>query len=540
MSRWRVLLSILLVALFCTSARAQQVLTFTPFHANGIYQSGEKVGWTVTRSTDAAGPTRFAYDITKNEFEVLKSGMLDLSLGTATLEIVVTEPSMVYVQVTPEGEQPPPADAAQRKPYASVGALTRTDWDGKTLVILGTSQGGQQGLVTAGLNPDRITALLVNEPSGGDTNGELHGRRAAYPNWPATDPKAMQAALYFDTVNFASRIKAPTLASMGFIDRVVPPAGIWIALNQIPAAKEALPMIEANHVHLTPDKVGAFAVRSTDVLSVLLGGAEYKPTPLSLASVSALAPASARAQTPSAPPVAAPPTVAAPPAARGPADPAAAAARAAAVARDWPALAFYQADNTALPAPTKDRPRVVFMGDSITQAWVRQRASFFTDNGYVGRGISGQTSPQMLLRFHQDVVALKPAAVLILAGTNDVAENTGPMTDEQIIDNLMAMVEIAQANKIKVVIGSVTPATSFFWRRDAVPAPRIAALNVKLKAWAATHRLTYADFWAAMSMPDGTMNPANANDTVHPNAVGYGIMEPIAQAAIVKALKAKD
>jgi lysophospholipase L1-like esterase len=380
----------------------------------------------------------------------------------------------------------------------------------------------------------------VNEPSGGDTNGELHGRRAAYPNWPANDPKAMQAALYFDTVNFASRIKAPTLASMGFIDRVVPPAGIWIALNQIPAAKEALPMIEANHVHLTPDKVGAFAVRSTDVLSVLLGGAEYKPTPLSLASVSALAPASARAQTPSAPPVAAPPTVAAPPAARGPGDPAAAAARAASVARDWPALAFYQADNTALPAPTKDRPRVVFMGDSITQAWVRQRASFFTDNGYVGRGISGQTSPQMLLRFHQDVVALKPAAVLILAGTNDVAENTGPMTDEQIIDNLMAMVEIAQANKIKVVIGSVTPATSFFWRRDAVPAPRIAALNVKLKAWAAAHRLTYADFWAAMSMPDGTMNPANANDTVHPNAVGYGIMEPIAQAAIVKALKAKD
>jgi lysophospholipase L1-like esterase len=230
----------------------------------------------------------------------------------------------------------------------------------------------------------------------------------------------------------------------------------------------------------------------------------------------------------------------APESSRPPVDPAAAAARAAAVARDWPALAFYRTDNEALPAPTRDHPRVVFMGDSITQAWVRQRASFFTDNGYVGRGISGQTSPQMLLRFHQDVVALKPAAVLILAGTNDVAENTGPMTDEQIIDNLMAMVEIAQANKIKVVIGSVTPATSFFWRRDAVPAPRIAALNVKLKAWAAAHRLTYADFWAAMSMPDGTMNPANANDTVHPNAVGYGIMEPIAQAAIVKALKGKD
>jgi len=154
---------------------------------------------------------------------------------------------------------------------------TRPDWDGKTIVILGTSMGGQQGIVTAALNPDRITALLVNEPSGGDTNGELHGRRAAYPNWPATDPQAMQAAQYFDTVNFASRIKAPTLASMGFIDRVVPPAGVWLALNQIPAPKEAVPMIEANHVHITPDKVGAFAQRSTEVLRLLLSGAEFKP-----------------------------------------------------------------------------------------------------------------------------------------------------------------------------------------------------------------------------------------------------------------------
>jgi pimeloyl-ACP methyl ester carboxylesterase len=149
--------------------------------------------------------------------------------------------------------------------------------------------GGQQGIVTAALNPDRITALLVNEPSGGDTNGELHGRRAAYPNWPATDPQAMQTALYFDTVNFASRIKAPTLVSMGFIDRVVPPAGVWITFNQIRAPKEALPMIEANHVHLTPDKVGAFPQRSSEVLALLLGGAEYKPVPVSEASASASA-----------------------------------------------------------------------------------------------------------------------------------------------------------------------------------------------------------------------------------------------------------
>jgi cephalosporin-C deacetylase-like acetyl esterase len=427
MSAQQAVMAGLLLALFCSPAHAQQVLTFTPFHPNGIYQPGERLGWTVTRPTGVAGPTRFAYDIKKNSFDVLRSGVLDLSSGTATIEIVVNEPSMIYVQVTPEGELPPPPDAAQQRPYASVGAAvapeqmqpsvsrpadfddfwaaklkaqreipmnpvltrvesnvagvelstvrvdslgshmqgyvmkpqrdgkfpalvifqgagvralapaagsaraaqgwlvldvdshdkppsvstgppfnyqtvgttdreqsyflnmylrdtraidyiaTRPDWDGKTIVILGTSMGGQQGLVTAGLNPDRITALLVNEPSGADTNGELHGRRAAYPNWPASDPKAMQTALYFDTVSFASHVKAPTLASMGFIDRVVPPAGIWIALNQIPAPKEAVPMIEANHVHITPDKVGAFAQRSTEVLRLLLSGAEYRP-----------------------------------------------------------------------------------------------------------------------------------------------------------------------------------------------------------------------------------------------------------------------
>src|SRR5580765_700552 len=127
MSRWRVLPAGLFVTLLCTSAWAQQELTLTPFHANGFYQPGEKVGWTVTRSTGAAGPHRYAYDIKKNSFDVLQSGMLDLSSGKATIEIVVNEPSMVYVQVTPEGEQPPPADAAQRKAYASVGAAVAPD-----------------------------------------------------------------------------------------------------------------------------------------------------------------------------------------------------------------------------------------------------------------------------------------------------------------------------------------------------------------------------------------------------------------------------
>lgn len=186
--------------------------------------------------------------------------------------------------------------------------------------------------------------------------------------------------------------------------------------------------------------------------------------------------------------------------------------------------------------PAPDLPRVVFMGDSITQNWASQRGSFFTDHGFVGRGISGQTTPQMVLRFHQDVVDLKPAVVLILGGTNDVAENTGPMTDEQIIANLEAMVEMARAHGIKVVIGSVTPATTFFWNPQMHPTARIQALNVKIRAWAASQNLVYADFWSAMAQPDGTTIPDLASDSVHPNAAGYSIMEPIALAAIERAL----
>ncbi len=204
---------------------------------------------------------------------------------------------------------------------------------------------------------------------------------------------------------------------------------------------------------------------------------------------------------------------------------------------DWAVLKRYQAENAALAPPTPGKPRVVFMGDSITQGWAAQRASFFADNGYVGRGISAQTSSQMLLRFHQDVVALKPAAVVILAGTNDVAGNTGPMADEQIIDNLTAMTEIARANGIKVVIGSVPPATTFFWRSEVLPAPRIKALNGKIKAWARSQKIIYADFWTAMALPDGTMNTAYSSDTVHPNGAGYAIMDAIVQAAISEALK---
>jgi cephalosporin-C deacetylase len=154
---------------------------------------------------------------------------------------------------------------------------SRPDWDGKTIVVMGTSMGGQQSLVTAGLNPGRITAVLVNEPAGADSNGDLYGRKAGYPNWPISDPQVMKTALYFDVVNFASHIQAPTLASMGFIDTTAPPVGIWTAVDQIPGPKEAVPMIDSDHDSVTPQKQEAYKKRSEEVLDMLVQGKRFDP-----------------------------------------------------------------------------------------------------------------------------------------------------------------------------------------------------------------------------------------------------------------------
>jgi cephalosporin-C deacetylase len=155
--------------------------------------------------------------------------------------------------------------------------LTRPDWDGKTIVLTGGSMGGQQSLVLAGLRPAKITAALVCVPAGADANGDLHGRKAGYPNWPSDNPDIMKTAIYFDTVNFASHIQAPVMAGMGFIDTIAPPAGIWTALNQIPGAKEPLPMIESEHDNLTPLKGRACPARTNELLNLLVKGGEFKP-----------------------------------------------------------------------------------------------------------------------------------------------------------------------------------------------------------------------------------------------------------------------
>jgi cephalosporin-C deacetylase len=388
-----------------------QQLAFTPFHANGIYALDEPAGWSVTAPAGAEG--KYNYVIRKNNLDTIQMGTLDLTSGTATIETTLSEPAMLYVEVstTPpfhlgaaiapsklQPSVPRPADfdafwdaklkalsavpidpvltAAKTSPagvelytvkldslgshvhgylakparegkfpalvifqYAGVYALqtetvtdraaegwlalnvdshdmapdqatgvsmdyrligdtsretcyflnmylrdsraidyiaSRPDWDGKTIVIMGTSMGGQQSLVTAGLNP-KVTAVIVNEPSGADSNGDLHGRKAGYPNWPSDNPKVMQTALYFDTVNFASRIKAPVLAAMGFIDTTAPPAGIWTAIDQIPGPVEAIPMIDSDHNNITPEKQGAFNARAKQVLEIILNGGEFEP-----------------------------------------------------------------------------------------------------------------------------------------------------------------------------------------------------------------------------------------------------------------------
>ncbi len=158
--------------------------------------------------------------------------------------------------------------------------LTRPDWNGKTMVVTGGSMGGQQSLALAGLQPEKITAVLVCVPAGADTNGDLHGRKAGYPNWPSDNPDAMKTALYFDTVNFASRIRAPAMVGMGFIDTISPPAGVWTALNQIHGPKEPLPMIESEHDNLTPQKGRACPARTQEILDLIVKGGEFHPSDL--------------------------------------------------------------------------------------------------------------------------------------------------------------------------------------------------------------------------------------------------------------------
>jgi lysophospholipase L1-like esterase len=216
-----------------------------------------------------------------------------------------------------------------------------------------------------------------------------------------------------------------------------------------------------------------------------------------------------------------------------------------AIAFDFGDLARFAGANAALAAPTPGEHRVVFLGDSITDGWSNPRhGGFFPGKPYVNRGIGGQTTAQMLLRFRADVIDNRPAAVVILAGTNDVSANAGPVTVKQIEDNLATMAELAKIHGIRVVVSSLTPVCDA--KKDADGHPRIQtkarppetlnALNRWLIEYAAQNDLVYLDYFSAMADPAGLLKPDLTEDGLHPNAAGYAVMAPLAEAAISRAL----
>lgn len=199
----------------------------------------------------------------------------------------------------------------------------------------------------------------------------------------------------------------------------------------------------------------------------------------------------------------------------------------------------YAKANAELPAPAKGEKRVVFMGNSITDIWAAKHPDFFKNHGYVGRGISGQTSYQFLLRFRQDVINLKPQLVVINYGTNDIAENTGAYDEDQTFNNVCSMVDMARANHIKVILCSTLPAENFSWRPNITDGmQKIRHLNDRVKAYCQANKIQYVDYFSAMLSEDGMgMKKEYQNDTVHPNVKGYDVMEAIIVPAIEKALK---
>jgi lysophospholipase L1-like esterase len=206
------------------------------------------------------------------------------------------------------------------------------------------------------------------------------------------------------------------------------------------------------------------------------------------------------------------------------------------MSQDWANLNRYRDENAKLGLPRSCDTRIVFMGNSITQGWIEQVPEFFSSGMYINRGISGQTTPQMLVRFRQDVIHLYPKVVVILAGINDIAGNTGPSTLEMIEDNLYSMTELAQTHGIQVVLCSILPALDFPWRPGMEPAEKVVELNKHIKEYARTHGVVYCDYFSAMADENNGLPKKLSEDGVHPNKAGYALMAPLVERAIAQAL----
>ncbi len=202
--------------------------------------------------------------------------------------------------------------------------------------------------------------------------------------------------------------------------------------------------------------------------------------------------------------------------------------------QDWPYLKKYEKENANLPILESGQNRIVFMGDSITEFWSVLCPEFFVGKPYINRGISGQTTPQMLIRFRADVIVLKPTIVVLLAGANDIAGNTGPSTLEMILNNITSMAELAKANHIKMILCSLLPAYDFPWKTGSFPAEKMETFNTMLKKYADANDILYLDYYSAMVDERKGLKIAYADDGVHPNKKGYEVMRPIVEKGIAK------
>jgi lysophospholipase L1-like esterase len=199
---------------------------------------------------------------------------------------------------------------------------------------------------------------------------------------------------------------------------------------------------------------------------------------------------------------------------------------------DWGYLNKYKTENEQILAPLSGEKRIVFFGDSITEGWKTIHQDFFVGKSYINRGINGQTTSQMLLRFRPDVIELKPKIVIILAGGNDIAGNTGPTTLETILGNLISMCELSKVNNIKVILCSILPANDFPWKRGMEPANKIEALNEMILKYAETNNIPYVDYYSDMADERKGLKSVYSEDGVHPNKEGYQVMEPIIETII--------
>lgn len=390
--------------------------------------------------------------------------------------------------------------------YRAVDYLAKhPDWDGRTLVVMGTSMGGQQSLAAAGLHT-KVTHVVVNEPAGCDTNGPLRGRASGYPNWPADDPRVMKTALYFDPVNFAPRIKATSLVSMGFVDTVTPPVGIYIAFNQIRGPKEAVPMIDSPHNHqATPAQQRPYTARSAEWLGALVRGGKVKPRADSTSPGPAL-----------------PTTSDLPPAADRPSPRA-----------DRNSMLAHEA---LLEKRTKGRIDVYFLGDSITRRWGtsdEQYKAFYANwrqnfSGWnaANFGWGGDTTQNILWRLHNgELDDVNPKVIVLMAGTNNVGSEPPRSADDpraaDVTRGIKAILDLCRrkAPAATIILMGITPRND-----NTAVMPVINRINANISKLADGKRVRFVNINGRLADGEGRLFAGMHNgDGLHLDLKGYQV-----------------